>query len=574
MTSRLRRLRWLALCTAAAVLIAACSDDSPDDPVARAERRVADAEEALAAANTAFDEASTQFCTDGRDWVAALDRYGQLFEQSAVTVGDVQDAGADLVEPRQAVQTAAEEVLARRDEVAAAEAELAAAQADLAAAQAAAEAEAAGEDAAGDTTTSTTTTTAPTTTTTEPLVPSEVLERVEQAEADLQSAAEAIDESTPVVEAAESFNAAALALQVASLQLLDAAGCIEDDERSHALGLLQDYTIALQTSLRDAGFYGGEIDGIYGPETVAAVEQLQQSAGLPVTGLVDRATAAALDAAVQEATGASAASSATRNAAILGALRVLGYWDGPIDGVWSAELSAAISDLQADLGVEVTGGIDAATLTALEAAIEEVEGLPAQIEQLEAEVAQLQAQIAGTPTATPAPSVVGRPADEVTPELQANGWVVTRVPIESGETSGTVVGQSPDAGTLLLPGSAFVLQVATPPTTTTSSPPTTAPPTTAPTTTEAPPTTEGPAPPTTEALPPAGDYVVPGGLEAARADAEANGWVLTEIEEPDASAPPGTVLEQSPAPGTAMVRGSALLIRVAVEVSPPAEPEE
>jgi peptidoglycan hydrolase-like protein with peptidoglycan-binding domain len=549
---------------AATLLVGACSDDdSPRDPVAAAERRVADAEEALTEAETAFDEASTQFCTDGRDWVAALDRYGQLFEQSAVTVADVQDGGADLVEPRQAVQASADAVLARRDDLAAAQAELASAQAELAAATAAAEAEAAGENGTAATTT---TTTAPATTTTEPLVPSEVLERVEQAEADLQSAAEGIDGSTPVVEAAESFNAAALALQVASLQLLDSAGCIEDDERSQALGLLRDYTIALQTALRDAGFFDGEIDGIYGPETVAAVERLQQASGLPVTGLVDRATAAALDAAVQEATGASAASSATRNAAIQGALRVLGYWDGPIDGVWSAELSAAISDLQADLGVEVTGGVDAATLTALEAAIEEVEGLPAQIEQLEAEVAQLQAQLAGSPTATPAPSVVGRPADEVTSELQASGWVVTRVPIESGEASGTVVGQSPNAGTLLLPGSAFVVQVAAPPTTTAAPPPTTVPTTT----TEAPSTTTTEAPP---ALPPAGDYVVPGGLEAARADAAANGWVLTEIEQTD-EAPPGNVLAQSPEPGTSMVRGSALVVRVAVQAIAPTDSEE
>jgi len=187
------------------------------------------------------------------------------------------------------VQTAAEEVLARRDDVAAAEAELAAAEVELAAARAAAEAEAAGEDGEGGTASTTApTTTAPATTTTEPLVPSEVLERVERAEADLLSAAESIDASTPVVDAAESFNSAALALQVASLQLLDSAGCIEDDQRSQALGLLQDYTVALQTALRDAGLYDGEIDGIYGPATVAAVEQLQQQAGLPVTGLVDR----------------------------------------------------------------------------------------------------------------------------------------------------------------------------------------------------------------------------------------------------------------------------------------------
>jgi peptidoglycan hydrolase-like protein with peptidoglycan-binding domain len=572
-SSRMRRpgRRWLASLLAAVVLVAACGDDSPDDVVADAEQRVADAEEALTEAETAFEEASTQFCTDGRDWIGALDRYAQLFQQSAITVGDVQEAGSDLVEPREAVQSSAEAVLAARDEVAAAQAELVDAQAELAAAQA--EEAAAGSDdgeEGGDAEAEeTTTTTVPaTTTTTEPLVPSEILDRVEQAEADLQAAAAAIDEDTPVTEAAESFNSAALALQVASLQLLDAAGCIDETERAEALGLLEDYTIALQTALRDAGFYEGEIDGVYGPETVAAVERLQEQAGLPVTGLVDRATAAALDAAVQQATGQAAASLTTRNAAIQGALKVLGYWDAPIDGIWNQELSTAISELQADLGVEVTGGVDAATLTALEAALEEVQGLPAQVEQLEAEIAQLQAELAAVPTATPAPSVVGRPVDEVAAQLQANGWVVTRVPIESREAPGTVVGQSPDAGTALLPGSAFVVQVATPAvtttTTTTAPPPTTAPPTTP--TTETPPTTESPLPQV------AGNYVGQD-VEDVTTAVAANGWQVTIVNQEGTGRAAGTVIEQSPAPTTPMARGSALVLTVAVDAGAPEDEE-
>ena len=56
------------------------------------------------------------------------------------------------------------------------------------------------------------------------------------------------------------------------------------------------YTTALQQDLTDAGHYAGAIDGVYGPQTVAAVEDLQEANGLPVTGTVDKATAEALQA--------------------------------------------------------------------------------------------------------------------------------------------------------------------------------------------------------------------------------------------------------------------------------------
>ena len=52
---------------------------------------------------------------------------------------------------------------------------------------------------------------------------------------------------------------------------------------------------------------------------------------------------------------------------------MLGYWDGPIDGVWSEELGAAIAELQSDLGIEPTGIVDPATLNALEDALEALE---------------------------------------------------------------------------------------------------------------------------------------------------------------------------------------------------------
>jgi LysM repeat protein len=50
----------------------------------------------------------------------------------------------------------------------------------------------------------------------------------------------------------------------------------------------------LQVALRAQGLYRGPIDALSGPETVAAVRAFQRSQGLPVTGLADSRTRAAM----------------------------------------------------------------------------------------------------------------------------------------------------------------------------------------------------------------------------------------------------------------------------------------
>ena len=47
---------------------------------------------------------------------------------------------------------------------------------------------------------------------------------------------------------------------------------------------------ALQTELKELGFYEGEIDGLYGPATVDAVKSLQASCSLPQDGIYGPAT--------------------------------------------------------------------------------------------------------------------------------------------------------------------------------------------------------------------------------------------------------------------------------------------
>ena len=343
--------------------LAACGDSDDDgdgdveaDPVAAAQQDLEEAETALDEANAALDESSARFCDESVAYIEAVDRYGGLVSDAEATVGDVTTAGADLEEPLDAVTSSADEVRQAEEDLAEAEQQLVDAQVALAEAQ--------------------TGTTAPpaddtTTTTTEPLVPDEAVERVERAEADLSAAFEDVDESTPLSEATQEVNAAAVSVEVAWMQLFAAAGCLSDEEQLEVVTAVADYTRALQSALTTAGYHEGEIDGVYGPATVEAVERLQADAGLPVTGLVDRATAEALDEAVTAAGGDAAAAEVAHTAALQTVLTVTGHWTGPIDGEWTDALTAALQSFQTDLGVEPTGVVDPATVAAAQQVLEE-----------------------------------------------------------------------------------------------------------------------------------------------------------------------------------------------------------
>jgi peptidoglycan hydrolase-like protein with peptidoglycan-binding domain len=246
---------------------------------------------------------------------------------------------------------------------------VATAQQDLAEAQAAlaaAEAEAAGEQAPTEP--------APTV---EPSQPSadltEAVGRVEQAEADFADTQAGITDTTPLQQASVQFNSAAVALQMAWLQLFAQAGCLTDAQQEQAAGAVAEYTQALQQSLTDAGYFDGEVDGVYGPDTAAAVQALQKANGLPQTGWMDKATDAALQAELAAAGGAAAQQSTASTAAVQQTLKLAGYWDGPVDGQWSDALTEALEEFQTDLGVPATGTVDAATIAAFEKALAEAQ---------------------------------------------------------------------------------------------------------------------------------------------------------------------------------------------------------
>ncbi|HWS57686.1 MAG TPA: peptidoglycan-binding domain-containing protein [Actinotalea sp.] len=343
------------------VVVSGCSGESAETPVEAAEADVAAAQESLAAAESEATASAAAFCSASSAYISALDRYGDVLNQTAATVGDVTDAGSDLTEPREEALTAGEDAVSAQEAVAQAGQELADAEAALASAQASAAGEAPEEPETSPVPSAA------------PAPPPATVARVEQAESEFAAAQAGITAQTPLVQAAEQFNAAAVALEMAWLQLFAASGCLTEEQQVQAMTAVRDYTVALQQALTETGYYTGEVDGVYGPQTVDAVKALQAANGLPETGTVDKATEAALQAEL-DALGAVAAQEATATtAALQQTLRLAGYWDGPVDGVWTDALTDALVAFQTDLGVPATGAVDAATIAAFQQALADMQ---------------------------------------------------------------------------------------------------------------------------------------------------------------------------------------------------------
>lgn len=342
-------MRRLGVAGAALIVLLAGCGRGGDDAAAQVQNK----QEALDEAKADLDKQAGEFCRGAATYITALDRYGDLLTQTAPTVGDVTEAGADLAEPRDDVVAAAGKVQEAKKAVATAEQELAAAKATLASASPSP------------------------VPSVEPSVSAATVDRVRQADADLAAAQKGISVQTPIREASERFNAAAVALEMAWLQVLDESGCLTETQYEQARKAARDYTLALQKSLAEAGYYEGEIDGVYGPTTVSAVEALQKKNGLLVTGTVDKATDAALQAELAAKGGQEAQQATASTAAVQQTLKLAGHWTGPVDGAWTPELTEALKDFQTELKVEPTGTVDAATIAAVENAAEKNVTTPA-----------------------------------------------------------------------------------------------------------------------------------------------------------------------------------------------------
>jgi peptidoglycan hydrolase-like protein with peptidoglycan-binding domain len=138
----------------------------------------------------------------------------------------------------------------------------------------------------------------------------------------------------------------------------------------------------VQDRLRQAGTYAGQVDGIWGADSQAALERFQQTHGLQVTGQLNQATAATLGVAPADllaggqaapggvagaapATAAPGALSPDAVRAVQNRLRQLNFYSGGVDGVWGADTQAAIERFQQGRGLQATGQLNPATIAAL-----------------------------------------------------------------------------------------------------------------------------------------------------------------------------------------------------------------
>ena len=330
--------RFLPLMLIGALVLGACSSDDSDSA------------SGTTSAPADLDTAIANFCSATEQYVDVLDQYGKAFSDDALTVGQLSVDADELADSRDEVESAIDEVEQARDDEDGDEGED----------------DTDGDDDSADATTSSTEGTnngAGADDSTEPTVSDESMERVESAESDFDDAVAGIDDDTPVEEAGVTLTSAAYQLEIAWSIVYQEAGCLGDDESS-ALDQVRNYVSALQTDLSTAGFYTGNTDGVYGPETVDAVKALQADAGLPETGLMDPATQKALQDALE-------GQESAQVAALQGVLALFGYYDGPIDGQWSQQTEDALKALQTDLGVEPTGEMNEETLRALQDKLEE-----------------------------------------------------------------------------------------------------------------------------------------------------------------------------------------------------------
>jgi hypothetical protein len=132
----------------------------------------------------------------------------------------------------------------------------------------------------------------------------------------------------------------------------------------------------VQETLKQLSFYGGDVDGLLGPNTRLAIQAYQQKMGMPVTGTVDEilldqlgtgsVKPAALPSpaprdAVAEEIAAVSATTTPRDemvAAIQSGLKEFGNDAMEVDGLIGAQTEAALREFQSLFGLPATGKPD------------------------------------------------------------------------------------------------------------------------------------------------------------------------------------------------------------------------
>ena len=130
----------------------------------------------------------------------------------------------------------------------------------------------------------------------------------------------------------------------------------------------------VQRRLRDWGYYGYAADGVFGTQTMYAVQTFQIRHGLTPDGVVGPATAAKLGVNLYSAaTAGSAAATGSLKPGSRGAkvsevqqkLRDWGYYKGAVDGIYGKQTMYAVQDFQTKHGLSPDGIVGPATAAKL-----------------------------------------------------------------------------------------------------------------------------------------------------------------------------------------------------------------
>jgi peptidoglycan hydrolase-like protein with peptidoglycan-binding domain len=138
---------------------------------------------------------------------------------------------------------------------------------------------------------------------------------------------------------------------------------VEQAEPAHADRLVQ----SIQAALKDAGYYGGPVDGIAGSDTTAAITAFEKTTGRAVTGRASADLLTALRPASPAPPQARQAAPDPRVAAVQSALSKAAYGQITADGYVGPQTRDAIVRFEQDHGLAATGEVTDALMVELRA---------------------------------------------------------------------------------------------------------------------------------------------------------------------------------------------------------------
>lgn len=132
---------------------------------------------------------------------------------------------------------------------------------------------------------------------------------------------------------------------------------------------------AVQAHLHAAGAYSGAVDGVWGPDSEAALQRFQAARQLQATGQLNQATVSALGLDASALLGLQAVAtsplpspnslSSASVRQIQSRLHNLGFYSGTIDGTWGQSTQAAIQQFQQNRGLQPNGQLNQETVMAM-----------------------------------------------------------------------------------------------------------------------------------------------------------------------------------------------------------------